>query len=117
MPERDKRSFFGVVTEINTHGKGDHKRHSRSPDFIGDEITLDGKHTFFFPSIFENEFGIGRRIFMDFEAWPNPQFPRVSIHIFKSDSEMRKECDGTVNGDDICYVTSYTILKEFVPFS
>lgn len=101
-----KRSFYGKITDVV---------HKNNADFIGDEITLDGKRTFWFPSIFENEFKEGRRIFMDFEAWPRDSC--VYIHIFKSDAELEKECNFTASSDDICYVKTYSLLREFVPWA
>lgn len=99
------KSFFGVVTST---------RHRDMPGFIGEEIVLSYMYTFLFPGINESEFKVGRRVFMDFEAWPNDE--SVLIHIFKSDKEMEKECDGAVFDTDICYVISYRLLRRFIPW-
>lgn len=109
MTGQQKRVFFGIVTNIQYHDKR---------EFIGFEITLDNKHTFRFPCIMteRSAFGIGRRIFIDLSAWPR-EAGTVFIHVFKSDDEMKKECDGTVDGENICYVKSYLLLKEFIPWA
>ncbi|MDO8560724.1 MAG: hypothetical protein Q7R91_00735 [bacterium] len=107
MPGQPKQTF-GVVTKIQ------YDSHS-----MGFDVTLDEDRTFHFPCIFieRNEFKVGRRIFMDFTAWPQKETGIMSIHVFKSDEEMKKECDGTVDGKDICYVKTYSLLKEFIPWA